>query len=112
MTYGAILSFRPFSKIARNEYWEQVRQARQLAPGQQHVQRLQVSHIYPMVPIPSEKLPVTMSFMLCISVGLAVLGLGAFHLYLILTAQTTIEFHGTCTDHPLFFLICDTHNAP
>ena len=37
---------------------------------------------------------VAFSFMLCLSVGLAVACLGGFHLYLLLTAQTTIEFHG------------------
>jgi hypothetical protein len=36
--------------------------------------------------------------MLCLSVGLAVLSLGAFHAYLLLTGQTTIEFHGNCAN--------------
>ena len=37
---------------------------------------------------------IAFSFMLCLSVGLAVACLGGFHLCLLLTAQTTIEFHG------------------
>jgi hypothetical protein len=37
---------------------------------------------------------IAFSFMLCLSIGLAVACLGGFHLYLLLTAQTTIEFHG------------------
>lgn len=37
---------------------------------------------------------VQLSFMLCAAVGLAILCLGGFHIYLVLTAQTTIEFHG------------------
>jgi hypothetical protein len=32
--------------------------------------------------------------MLCLAVGIAVACLGGFHLYLVLTGQTTIEFHG------------------
>jgi len=32
--------------------------------------------------------------MLCLSIGLALTVLGGFHLYLLLTAQTTVEFHG------------------
>jgi hypothetical protein len=32
--------------------------------------------------------------MLCLAVGIAVAILGGFHLYLCLTGQTTIEFHG------------------
>ena len=37
---------------------------------------------------------VTFCFMLCVSVGAAVFFLFAFHLYLIFSGQTTIEFHG------------------
>lgn len=104
MIYGALLSYRPFRNLAKHEYWDQIRQAQQQQQQQhlqqntpiQHQQQMQVMHLYPMVPIPSEKLPITLSFMLCISVGIAVFCLGGFHLYLILTAQTTIEFHGAC----------------
>lgn len=47
-------------------------------------------------PTHGEETAVAFSFMLCLSVGIAVACLGGFHLYLLLTAQTTIEFHGTC----------------
>lgn len=45
-------------------------------------------------PVRGEETSVAFSFMLCLSVGIAVACLGGFHLYLLLTAQTTIEFHG------------------
>ena len=32
--------------------------------------------------------------MLCVAVGVALIGLGGFHIYLVSTGQTTIEFHG------------------
>lgn len=50
-----------------------------------------------MMPLRDEKLAVTLSFMLCVAVGLSVFLLGAFHIYLTLTAQTTIEFQGNMT---------------
>lgn len=50
--------------------------------------------VYPMVPFPDERLKVSLACMLCLSIGLAVACLGGFHLYLCLTGQTTIEFHG------------------
>jgi len=56
-----------------------------------------VQHLLPFVPTPDERTVVALSFMLCLSVGLAVFCLLAFHCYLLLTAQTTIEFHGNCS---------------
>eukprot|EP00977_Amphora_coffeiformis_P012675 scaffold3195_cov162-Amphora_coffeaeformis.AAC.16 len=49
---------------------------------------------HPMLPRREEKMLISLSFMLCLAVGCAVLMLGGFHIYLTLTAQTTIEFHG------------------
>lgn len=40
---------------------------------------------------------ISLAFMLCAAVGIAVMMLGGFHIYLTLTAQTTIEFHGNVT---------------
>ena len=40
---------------------------------------------------------VMFTFVLSISVGIAVMLLFSWHLYLVLTAQTTIEFYGNCT---------------
>lgn len=58
-------------------------------------------------PTHGDETAVAFSFMLCLSVGLAVACLGGFHLFLLLTAQTTIEFHGECcalSEH------CDAHS--
>jgi len=41
----------------------------------------------------SDKSNIMLCFMLCSAVGLAVFGLLSFHIYLTLTAQSTIEFH-------------------
>jgi len=42
---------------------------------------------------------VMFTFVLSISIGIAVMLLFSWHLYLVLTAQTTIEFYGNCTLH-------------
>lgn len=47
----------------------------------------------PMMPLREEKMTLTLSFMLCLAVGVAILGLGGFHIYLLCSGQTTIEFH-------------------
>ena len=52
------------------------------------------NRIHPMMPLRNEKMLLTLSFMLCVAVGIAIFFLGGFHIYLIVTAQTTIEFHG------------------
>jgi len=46
------------------------------------------------IPIPSEKTSIALGFMLCLCLALAVMCLGIFHLYLLTSAQSTIEFHG------------------
>ena len=51
-------------------------------------------YIHPYTPMPSERGPLTLGFMLCLAVGIAVACLGSFHVYLTLSGQTTIEFHG------------------
>lgn len=56
--------------------------------------RILQERIRPMMPLREEKMLLTLSFMLCVAVGIAIFLLGSFHIYLILTAQTTIEFHG------------------
>lgn len=50
--------------------------------------------IYPFIPLPVESTIVTLSFILCLTLGISVILILAFHIYLILTAQTTIEFYG------------------
>jgi hypothetical protein len=74
MFYGAVISFRPFRAITS-------------------YQRGQTGDLW--APARQNESAVAFSFMLCLSVGFAVLSLGGFHAYLVLTAQTTIEFHGT-----------------
>lgn len=85
MTYGTIISFRPFREISSRTHWRQ--------DGQKSPMALRIWN-----PIQEEQTPIAFSFMLCLSVGLAVLSLGAFHAYLLLTSQTTIEFHGNCAN--------------
>ena len=85
MFYGVIVSYQAFMNTTGSLYKEQLQEYRKT-----HVWK----RLHPMVPISSERLPVSMSFMLCLAVGIAVSCLGFFHLYLTLTAQTTIEFHG------------------
>jgi hypothetical protein len=52
----------------------------------------------PMLPFAHERMLITLSFMMCLALGCAVLLLGGFHLYLVSTAQTTIEFHANWTN--------------
>jgi len=85
MIYGATISFQPFKNTSGPLYREQAQEFRRTG------ERL---HANLMVPINSERMAISLSFMLCLAVGLAVACLGGFHFYLCLTAQTTIEFHG------------------
>jgi hypothetical protein len=75
MFYGALLSFRSFRAITS-------------------FQRRGSENVW--APARQDESAIAFGFMLCLSVGLAVACLGGFHLYLLLSAQTTIEFHGTC----------------
>lgn len=85
MMYGMILTYQPFQNTSGPLYRQQVQEYRRTGEWK---------HLYPMVPINAERLPISLAFMLCLAVGMAVACLGGFHLYLCLTAQTTIEFHG------------------
>lgn len=87
MLYGAIIAYQPFREIGSSDYFKQVQMNRS---KEYKVYR----HLIPNVPLPSERTPIAFSFMLCLSVGIAVMCLMSFHLYLVFTAQTTIEFHG------------------
>lgn len=98
MIYGAFLLLEPFLLSKSSSYHEQV-----VLEHQYHMKKRVASaaatashfltRIRPMVPFRSEKLYITLSFMLCVAVGIALLGLGGFHMYLVSTGQTTIEFH-------------------
>ncbi len=92
--YGAALCFPAFVKLGGNEYRDQVRRANE--GFKTPVKGLVVRHIQsnPFIPTPSERTPISLGFMLCLCLAVAVTCLGGFHLYLVLSAQSTIEFHG------------------
>eukprot|EP00529_Nitzschia_sp_RCC80_P041146 CAMPEP_0113485224 /NCGR_PEP_ID=MMETSP0014_2-20120614/24372_1 /TAXON_ID=2857 /ORGANISM="Nitzschia sp." /LENGTH=424 /DNA_ID=CAMNT_0000378861 /DNA_START=375 /DNA_END=1649 /DNA_ORIENTATION=- /assembly_acc=CAM_ASM_000159 len=85
MMYGAYMTYGAFMNCSGPYYRKQVMEHRKTGTW---------TRLYPYTPIPSERTPITLSFMLCLAVGIAVACLGGFHLYLTLTSQTTIEFHG------------------
>mmetsp|Transcript_15274 Transcript_15274/g.37513 ORF Transcript_15274/g.37513 Transcript_15274/m.37513 type:complete len:458 (+) Transcript_15274:109-1482(+) len=85
MIYGAFITYEPFMNTSGRIYRAQRDQFRKTN------NRIRM---FPMVPFSDERLKVSLSFMLCLSIGIAVACLGGFHLYLCLTGQTTIEFHG------------------
>ena len=84
MMYGAFIAYRPFVNSTSKMYRQQYAQYRKTGVW---------SHIHPYTPINTERMPLSLSFMLCLAVGIAVACLGGFHIYLVLTGQTTIEFH-------------------
>jgi palmitoyltransferase len=87
MLYGVIITLEPFLWLQRPEYL-----------AFRNAERAAGHDLYPrphdMMPRRSEKMMLTLCFMLCAAVGCAILVLGGFHVYLVLSAQTTIEFHG------------------
>jgi hypothetical protein len=85
MIYGASITYVPFTNISGPLYKRQLQEFRKTGVWK---------HLYPMVPIGKERMPISLAFMLCLAIGIAVACLGGFHLYLCLTGQTTIEFHG------------------
>ena len=74
--YGAALTFPDFSTVAGLRSFAAFRGPR---------------------PTSRTHTAVMFTFVLSISVGIAVMLLFSWHLYLVLTAQTTIEFYGNCT---------------
>jgi hypothetical protein len=88
MVYGSCTTLTPFLKVQTKLYKEQSR----LEIVNQRLHTV-TKRIAPYVPFRNEKMLVTLSFMLCLALLLSILCLGGFHLYLTLTAQTTIEFH-------------------
>jgi DHHC palmitoyltransferase len=87
MLYGVVITLEPFLWLQRPEYI-----------AFRNAERSAGHELYPrphvMLPRRSEKMMLTLCFMLCAAVGCAILVLGGFHVYLVLSAQTTIEFHG------------------
>ena len=79
--------------VGGKEYRDQVRRAS--GGTQRPFKDLVVRHIQtnPFIPTPAERTPVSLAFMLCVCLAAAVTCLGGFHLYLVFSAQSTIEFH-------------------
>ena len=108
MMYGAVLSYKFFMMIDSPDYRKQISLSRDLYQRELNLEEgheinmgrssyfrySKVQHLIPNVPIPNEATPIAFCFMMCVAVGLSVVILLVFHLYLIATAQTTIEFHG------------------
>jgi DHHC palmitoyltransferase len=95
MMYGAILSSKPFFLCKSTKYRTQLNYERALlAKGTvQIIDPYTIERVHPMMPTQDEKMYVTLAFMLCTAVGIAVSILCGFHIYLTLSSQTTIEFH-------------------
>jgi hypothetical protein len=90
MVYGTIILCEPFLMLKSRDFHQQaIMERKAMKDGVPFVR------LSPMLPLRSEKLLVTLTFMLCIALGFAILILGGFHVYLCLTSQTTIEFHGS-----------------
>jgi palmitoyltransferase len=85
MIYGGCITYESFMNTGGRLYRMQRDQLRKTGIRKR---------LFPMVPFPDERLKISLACMLCLSIGLAVACLGGFHLYLCLTGQTTIEFHG------------------
>lgn len=90
MMYGLAISVRAFFNLNGDLFREQMSMIHSNNSQQQKVLDTD-KFLY--VPKPDQETSVIFTFMICISVGISVLGLSAFHFYLISTAQTTIEFH-------------------
>jgi len=90
MAYGTAIMLEPFLLAKSPDYRKQL--ALHRAAEQKGIATIE--RLVPMMPLRHEKMTLTLSFMLCTAVGIAVALLGGFHIYLTLTGQTTIEFHG------------------
>uniref|UniRef100_A0A7S1BUC8 Palmitoyltransferase n=1 Tax=Corethron hystrix TaxID=216773 RepID=A0A7S1BUC8_9STRA len=84
--YGAATTARPFFKIGSKDYYVQRNIVIEKGLGK-------ASRVIAGVPSMTDRSPVTFCFMMSLAIGLAVLFLLIFHIYLTLTGQTTIEFH-------------------
>ncbi|CAB9526399.1 Palmitoyltransferase ZDHHC16A [Seminavis robusta] len=96
MLYGASLSYTPFMLLSTTKYRDQLRANKrhhQVSNSHEPIPRME-----PFLPYAHEKVYITLTFMLSLAVGLAVLMLTVFHIYLTLSSQTTIEFHGNMSN--------------
>lgn len=91
--YGAAICYPAFMLLGGTEYKDQLRASGVYQkPSKGIVVRHLASNSF--IPTPGERTPVALGFMMCLCLAAAVTGLCGFHLYLVLSAQTTIEFHG------------------
>jgi hypothetical protein len=93
MGYGARLSYDSFIAMDSHLFDEQ-KKAFNTWSESNHDSSTSFQRLHPYIPLPHERMPIALSFVLCVALGIAVSLILAFHIYLILTAQTTIEFHG------------------
>lgn len=85
MIYGVCMTLIPFQNLSTSMYKDQILHFRHAGKWKR---------LHPMTPFPYERMAISLSFMLCLAVGIAVFCLAGFHMYLVFTGQTTIEFHG------------------
>eukprot|EP00956_Cyclotella_meneghiniana_P023004 scaffold44128_cov75-Cyclotella_meneghiniana.AAC.11 len=83
-----------YDHVTKSLVLNMIRATGELAKAAKKV--IPVTHLKsnPFIPTPDEKTPVAFAFMMCLAVGIAVLCLASFHVYIATNAQTTIEFHG------------------
>lgn len=86
------MTYAPFILLSTTKYREQVRANKHHFKVSNDLNPL--PRMEPFLPYANEKMYITLTFMLSLAVGLAVAMLCFFHIYLTLTSQTTIEFHG------------------
>ena len=92
--YGTMICYPAFKNLNNRNYKEQIRATGELAKAA--LKGMTIKHLKSnsYIPTPEEKTPVAFGFMMCLAVGIAVLCLASFHMHLVISAQTTIEFHG------------------
>ena len=88
MVYIFFFSWKPFINMSSSEYNRQIKICYDLNQSEP-------THIIPNVPTPHERSTVGFMFMMSVAVGFSVGLLFCFHIGLILTGQTTIEFNAT-----------------
>ncbi len=113
LMYGAGICVRPFCYLGGSEYREQIRVSRDAnfnagggasgvgegateASMRRAMAMITVRHLESnsYIPTPNERTAIALGFMICACLACAVGCLLVFHLYLTVSAQTTIEFHG------------------
>jgi hypothetical protein len=93
MLYGTTISYDSFVSMDSLLFDEQYKAFNEWLKSNDQ-QSASFQRIYAYVPLPYERTPIALSFVLCLTLGIAILFILVFHIYLIFTAQTTIEFHG------------------